>query len=108
MPESGRVLKGSIPHSIFNIRYSIFRTEVALKSMFITWTSGAVSVALVVLCLWAWQHAGDFSVETSRPDVATLAVRSAAVAMAAAAQILLLTLVIGRFYRRQLIDDVLK
>jgi hypothetical protein len=82
--------------------------EITMRSMMVTWTSGAASVALMVLCLWAWQHAGDFSVETSRPDVATLAVRSAALAIAAAAQILLLTLVIGKLYRRQLIDDVLK
>jgi len=65
-------------------------------------------MALMVACLWAWQSAGHFSVDASRPYVATMAARTAAIALGAAAQVIILTLVVGRIYRRQLIDDVLK
>jgi hypothetical protein len=66
------------------------------------------AIALMVACLWAWQSAGHFSVDAGRPYVATLAARTAAVALGAAAQVLILTLVVGRIYRRELIDDMLK
>jgi hypothetical protein len=79
-----------------------------MRSIAITGVSGVVAAALMVACLWAWQGAGHFSVDASRPYVATLAARSAAVALGAAAQVIILTLVVGRMYRRQLVDDVLK
>ena len=79
-----------------------------MRSIAITGVSAIAAMALVVACLWAWQRAAHFSVDAARPDVATLAARTAAVALGAAAQVILLTMVIGRLYRRQLIDDVLK
>lgn len=79
-----------------------------MRSIAITGGSAVVAAALMVACLWAWQGAGHFSVDASRPYVATLAARTAAVALGAAAQVIILTLVVGRIYRRQLVDDVLK
>ena len=69
-----------------------------------------VTVGLMFVALYAWRHAsviaGDW--EASRPYVAAWAVRSAAIAVAAAAQVILLTVVVGRLYPRQLVDEVLR
>ena len=70
-----------------------------------------VTVALMVAALYAWRHAAELAGDwgASRPYVAALAVRSGAIAMAAGAQVVLLTLVVGRlFARRQLVDEVLR
>ena len=75
--------------------------------------AGAMAaVALMVLGLWAWQHAAEVGTgafgSTAQPYVAKWAVRSAAIAAAAAAQALLLS-VVGRVYRRQgALDAVLR
>ena len=72
---------------------------------------GIVSVALMVLGLWAWQHAAEVATDggAARPYVATWAVRSAAVAAAAAAQAVLLVVVVGRaFPRHRALDDALR
>ena len=79
-----------------------------MRAVGLTGLGAVAAVALMVACLWGWQHAAELSGETSRPYVAKWAVRSGAIALAAVAQVLLLTLVIGRFYARQLVDDVLK
>ena len=74
------------------------------------WVGGVAAVGLVVLALWAWQNAAEVAQRwgATRPYAAKLAVRSAAVAVAAAAQVVLLTGVIGRLYPRQVFDDVLR
>ena len=79
-----------------------------MRSILMPTVGTGLSVALMVLGLWGWQNAGEFSTGASQPYIATLAARSAAIAITAIAQIVLLTLVVGRLYRRQLIDDVLK
>ena len=80
-----------------------------IRSSLIAGIAAVVAVALMVACLWTWQQgASQFASDAGRPSVATLAARSAAVALGAASQAVLLTLVVGRFYRRQLIDDMLK
>jgi hypothetical protein len=79
-----------------------------MRSIAITSVATVAAVALMVACLWAWQSAGHFAIDANRPYVATLAARTAAIALAAAAQVIILTLVIGRIYRRELVDDVLK
>ncbi len=68
----------------------------------------ALSVALVVLGLWAWHHAAEVTASADEPYAARWAVKCAAVAAAAAAQAVLLVMVVGRLYRRQLGDDVLR
>ena len=69
-----------------------------------------VAVALMVAGLYAWRHAsaiaGDWN--ATRPYIAAWAVRSAAIALASIAQVVLLTLVVGRLYPRQLVDEVLR
>ena len=68
-----------------------------------------LAVGLVLLALHWWRYAGQIveGWDVTRPHVAAWAVRSAAVAVAAGAQLVLLSLVTGRLYRRQLLDDVL-
>ena len=76
--------------------------------------AGAMAaVALIVLGLWAWQHAAEFATgapgSAAQPYVAKWAVRSAAIAAAAAAQALLLSSVVGRVYGRQgALDAILR
>jgi hypothetical protein len=70
---------------------------------------GAVAaVALVVAALWAWGQAGRFAEHAHRPLVTAWAVRSGAVAAAAAAQVLVITCAIGAIYRRQPLDEMLR
>ena len=64
----------------------------------------------VVAGLWAWQQAQDLVLDygtAGRPDVEAWAIRSGAVAAIALAQVILLTLVVGRLYRRGTFDAVL-
>ena len=69
-----------------------------------------VTVALMIVALYGWRHAaaiaGDWG--ASRPYVAAWGVRSGAIALAAGAQVVLLTLVVGRLFPRQLVDEVLR
>jgi hypothetical protein len=69
-----------------------------------------VAVALVVAALWGWGQAWRIAEDAHRPQVAVWAVRSAALAAAAAAQLLVLTCVVGALYRgrRGAADDVLR
>jgi hypothetical protein len=69
---------------------------------------GALSVGLLVAALWVWQHAGDVVADAARPEVALWAVRSAAVAGAAVAQVIGLTFVVGALYDRDRFGDVLR
>lgn len=59
----------------------------------------AVALLLMVSALWTWGRAGWIAADATRPDVARWAVRSAAVAAGATAQLLLLTFVAGRIFR---------
>lgn len=67
-------------------------------------------VVSVVAGLWVWQQAQDLVLDyanAARPEVAEWAVRSAAVAAVALAQVILLTFVVGRVYRRGTLDSIL-
>lgn len=69
-----------------------------------------VSAALVVAGLWAWQGAQDVVLDhwvAARPDLAQWAVRIAAIAAIALAQVILAAFVAGRVYRRGILDSVL-
>lgn len=68
----------------------------------------ALAISLMILALWAWQQSAHIAFDADRPDVVLWAVRSAAVAAAALAQAVLLTLVIGNLYRTRLLDLVLR
>ena len=69
---------------------------------------GAASIAMVVAALWCWQSALRLSATATRPDIAMWAVRSAAVALAATAQAVLLTFVARRLYRPDWPADLLR
>ena len=56
------------------------------------------TIAMMVGALWCWQNASVVVADWSRPDIAAYAVRCAAVAIAAAAQLLLLASVVGRAF----------
>lgn len=68
-----------------------------------------LSTTAVAAGLWAWQQSQDFVLDWGfgRPNVAEWAVRSAAVAVISAAQVVLIILVAGRVYRRGTVDSVL-
>lgn len=78
------------------------------RSMAFTFLAGAAAVALMVLCLWGWQHAGELAQAAGQPRLGRWAVQCAAIAVGALAQVILLTMVIGRIYQRQLVDDLLQ
>ena len=72
---------------------------------------GFTGIALVVAGLWGWQEARDMVLDwgAGRPEVAAWAVRSAAVAAIAFAQVVLVTAVAGRVFRRRgMIDDIMR
>jgi hypothetical protein len=66
------------------------------------------ALSMVVAAMWAWNDARRLAEGSARPDVMLWAVRSAAVALAAAAQAMILTWVVSLIYRRDLFGDVLR
>jgi hypothetical protein len=60
---------------------------------------GTIGVAMMVAALWSWQGALRLSAAATRPEIELWAVRSGAIALAALAQMILLTCVVGRVYR---------
>ena len=66
------------------------------------------AISMVVAGLWAWNDARNLADGTTRPDVTLWAIRSAAVAVAAAAQAMVVTFIVGRIYRRDLFSDMLR
>jgi hypothetical protein len=72
------------------------------------WLGGAVAVALMVAAMWAWRFAPELAVQnTDHPYAAKLGIRSLAVALAAGAQVVLLSFVVARLYPPKLPDRVL-
>jgi hypothetical protein len=67
-----------------------------------------VSVALVVVGLWLWTHAGFLASDASRPDIAGWAIRSGGVAAVAAAQALLSYFVIAAVFRRDFFTSIVR
>ena len=70
--------------------------------------AAALAAALMVSSLWAWQQAPHLVFDADRPDLALWAVRTAAIAVAALAQAVLLFLVVGRIYQARGFDTVLR
>jgi hypothetical protein len=90
-----------------SIEHFVPLPEVLMRAVSAT-CGAALAVALMVLGLWGWQHAAEVATDATRPHATAWAVRSGAVAAAAAAQGLILILVVAPFYRRQFVDDVLR
>ena len=60
-----------------------------------------VAIALVVVALWGWGQSRVLVAKADNPQLALWAVRSAAIAALAAAQVLGLTFVVGVFIGRR-------
>ena len=72
------------------------------------WLGGLVAVALMVTALWAWRFAPELAMQHSdRPYLAKVGIRSLAIAVAAAGQVVLLTFVVARLYPPRLPDRLL-
>jgi hypothetical protein len=73
-------------------------------------SAAIMAMILIVAALWAWESAPDLAsdMQTSRPQAAIWAARSAALATAALAQTILLYFVIGGIYPRRALDDALR
>jgi hypothetical protein len=69
---------------------------------------GAVAVIMVIAALWCWQDALRLSATATRPEIAIWSVRSAAAALGALAQVVLMTLVVNRIFRRGLGGEILR
>jgi hypothetical protein len=80
-----------------------------MRNAILLMSAAVLAGAMVVGGLWAWQSAGDLALdwEVGRPEVTAWAVRSAAVAAVAAAQVILLAVVGGRLYGRRTFDAAL-
>jgi hypothetical protein len=80
-----------------------------MRNAIVLISAAVLAGAMVVGGLWAWQSAAELTLgwDVARPDLILWAVRSAAVAMAAAAQVTLLAVVGGRLYGRGAFDTAL-
>jgi hypothetical protein len=66
--------------------------------------AAATAIALMMAALWAWQMGPHFAFDADQPGATLWAMRSAAVAAGALAQIVVLFLVLGNLYRRRRLD----
>ena len=72
--------------------------------------SALLAGVMVVVGVWAWQQAQDLVLDhwnAGRPELAEWAIRSAAVAVVALAQVIIMLFVAGRVYQRRTLDSVL-
>lgn len=69
---------------------------------------GFATVALMLAALWGWQHATQVVSEWSRPGVAAWSVRCLALGLAAGAQLVCMSLVVGQLYRRDALADAIQ
>ncbi len=70
--------------------------------------AAAMSVGLMIGAMWTWQQGPHWAVEADSPELVIWAARSAAVAVAALAQTLALSLVVGSLFRVRGADVVLR
>jgi hypothetical protein len=72
--------------------------------------SALLAGGMVLAGVWAWQQAQDLVLDhwnAGRPELAEWAIRSAAVALVALAQVVVMLFVAGRIYQRRTLDSVL-
>jgi hypothetical protein len=70
---------------------------------------GAIlGIMLMVAAMWGWNRAAWLGQEATRPEVIAWAVRSGAIALAAGAQVLMLSVVVGGLYRRDMFSDTVR
>jgi hypothetical protein len=80
-----------------------------MRQVILVLPAAIIAGVMVFAGLWAWQGAGDWVLDwnVGRPDVAVWAVRSAAIGIMAAAQVILLAFVGTRLYGRGPADSAL-
>jgi peptidoglycan/LPS O-acetylase OafA/YrhL len=69
---------------------------------------GVLATGLMLVAIWVWRDAGELALRSDRPEILRWAARSLAIAAAAGAQIIVLTLVLGRMYRTGSAHDGLR
>jgi hypothetical protein len=116
MGEQGRTI--SAPHSelithqiLLSTQHSAlstdFGTEAGMTKVASAWAWGVATVLLMVAAMSAWRFAPELAVKHATDAyTASLGIRSLAVALAAAAQVLLLTCVVGRVYPIRFADKL--
>ncbi len=67
-----------------------------------------IAMTLIVAGLWCWGQSGRIAEDARRPELTLWATRSAALACAAGAQVLVLSFAVGSVYRLRRIDDALR
>jgi hypothetical protein len=67
-----------------------------------------VALALLLGALWGWGQAARIADNAHSPQIALWAVRSAAVAAVAGAQVLVLSCIVGAVYRRGRMDELFR
>jgi hypothetical protein len=80
-----------------------------MRNAIVLLSAAILAGAMVVGGLWAWHSAADLTLDwdVAHPDLIVWAVRSAAVAGVAGAQVILLAVVGGRLYGRSAFDMAL-
>jgi hypothetical protein len=74
--------------------------EVQMVSRVYALMGATIAVVLVIAGLWGWGSAGGLAQEAGRPEAAIWAVRAAAVAALAGAQVLGMTFIVDSIYAR--------
>ncbi len=83
------------------------RTTIMKQTL--TMLIGAVlAVGLMLMAIWVWFDAADLALSSERPDILRWAARSLAIAAGAGAQIIVLTLVVGRMFAHRSAHDGLR
>ena len=80
-----------------------------MRNLMIVVPAIVIAGVMVFAGLWAWQGAGEWILDwnVTRPEVAVWAVRSGAVGVIAAAQVILLAVVGARLYGRGRMDSAM-
>src|SRR5687768_14083809 len=73
--------------------------RMTISKAFLILAGGLTALAFMVSALWGWQNASILVQDAVRPEVAVWAIRSGAIALAAAAQGVVIAMVVQRVYR---------
>jgi len=80
----------------------------AMKQTFTMLIGGVLAVGLMLFAMWVWFDAAELALASERPEILRWAVRALSIAAAAGAQIIVLTLVVGRLYSSRSAHDGLR
>ncbi len=91
-----------------NATFSNNESRVGVGQIVVMLIGGLLAVGLMIFAIWVWFDAADWAQRSDRPDILRWAARALAIAAAAGAQIVVLTLVVGRIYRQRASHDGLR